>query len=335
MGKRFSRAQRRSRIWVCKSWPFLKAGPLSKSEIAQRLAKTNSKTVLRDISFQLSPGTITGLVGESGSGKTTLAMCLNGLLRPLAKKINVVEYNLIHELKKNERKSLRSSVQLVFQESEDSFDPAWSLKRSIIEPVKLHNLTKTDDSWHYELMRLMERFGLAEQMLDRKPTQVSGGELQRFAIIRALLLKPKVLIADEPFSALDVQAGLQVLAELRKLCLENNTTLLLITHDISLAKAYCDYLFVLLSGTLVESGPAEVVGDSDYHPYTRALIDSVPAWLKPLPQIGDRVSKTGESPCPFLVNCSDMKDQCIDGPIPRVEVSQGHEVRCCMREPAI
>lgn len=287
------------------------------------------KRVLEDISLELAPGTITGLVGESGSGKTTLAKCLNGLLRPLAVRLEVAEYNLLLRLKKRERRSFRSTVQLVFQESEDSFDPHWSLMRSLKEPLKLHGLTK-NRLWRNELERLMNIFGLSGHLLSRKPTQVSGGELQRLAIIRALLLSPQFLIADEPFSALDVQSGSRVLTELRRICIEKETTLLLITHDISLAKTYCDQLQVLLSGVMVEKGPAEVVGGTDGHPYTRALMDSVPVWMKSLPELRSRMTEIKKGACPFAVNCGHVEEKCLKGPIPLVEVSPGHEVRCLL-----
>jgi len=199
--------------------------------------------------------------------------------------------------------------------------------RSLEEPVKLHGLL-TNHLWRDELERLMALFGLSGHLLSRKPTQVSGGELQRLAIIRALLLRPKFLIADEPFSALDVQSGSRVLTELRRLCIEKETTLLLITHDISLAKVYCDQLLVLLSGVLVETGPAEVIGSTEGHPYTRALMDSVPVWMKPLPQLKSRMTEIRKGACPFAVDCGHVKAKCLKGPIPHVEVSPGHEVRC-------
>ena len=225
----------------------------------------DAREVVHDVSLDVLPGEVLGLVGESGCGKSTIAKCVAGFLKPSAG--DLVVYEGADEPKRGPRR-----VQMVFQDPSSSFDPRRTLGQSVIEGLRNAGTPKGE-----ALARageLFERCGLARELLDRHPHQVSGGQCQRAAIARALAARPALLIADEATSALDVTVQAQVVALLRELNAELGMAVLFICHDLALVQDFCDRVAVMREGRIVEVGPTEQVLSSPSDPYTASLIAS-------------------------------------------------------------
>ena len=223
------------------------------------------REVVRGVSLDVLPGEVLGLVGESGCGKSTIAKCVAGFLKPSSGDLVVCEG--ADEPKRGPRR-----VQMVFQDPSSSFDPRRTLGQSVSEGLRNAGTPKGE-----ALARageLFERCGLARELLDRYPHQVSGGQCQRAAIARALAARPALLIADEATSALDVTVQAQVVALLRELNAEFGMAVLFICHDLALVQDFCDRVAVMREGRIVEVGPTEQVLSSPSDPYTARLIAS-------------------------------------------------------------
>ena len=223
------------------------------------------REVVHGVSLDVLPGEVLGLVGESGCGKSTIAKCVAGLLKPSAGDFVVCEGAA--EPARGPHK-----VQMVFQDPSSSFDPRRTLGQSVTEGLRNAGTPKGE-----ALARageLFERCGLARELLDRYPHQVSGGQCQRAAIARALAARPALLIADEATSALDVTVQAQVVALLRELNAEFGMAVLFICHDLALVQDFCDRVAVMREGRIVEVGPTGQVLSSPSDPYTASLIAS-------------------------------------------------------------
>ena len=221
--------------------------------------------VVHGVSLDVLPGEVLGLVGESGCGKSTVAKCVAGFLKPSAGDLVVCEGAA--EPARGPHK-----VQMVFQDPSSSFDPRRTLGQSVTEGLRNAGTPKGE-----ALARageLFERCGLARELLDRYPHQVSGGQCQRAAIARALAARPALLIADEATSALDVTVQAQVVALLRELNAELGMAVLFICHDLALVQDFCDRVAVMREGRIVEVGPTGQVLSSPSDPYTASLIAS-------------------------------------------------------------
>ena len=235
--------------------------------------RSDQKTyALNNVSFELSPGETLGIVGESGCGKSTLA-------KALCKIITVDSGTVL--LSGEDFRSFRGTrnreyfrrLQMVFQDPLDSFDPRMTLGKGITEVARNFGMTSADaDRCMYELL---ERVGLQAEYAHRYPHQVSGGECQRAAIARALMVKPQVLICDEATSALDVSAQAAVLDLLRSLREETDMAMLFITHDLAVAQILCNRIAVMRAGCFVEQGTADEVINRPQNEYTKMLLDSV------------------------------------------------------------
>lgn len=221
--------------------------------------------VVHGISFDVLPGEVLGLVGESGCGKSTIAKCVAGFLKPSAGDLVVCEGAA--EPARGPHK-----VQMVFQDPSSSFDPRRTLGQSVTEGLRNAGTPKGEAL--EQAGELFERCGLAPELLDRYPHQVSGGQCQRAAIARALAARPALLIADEATSALDVTVQAQVVALLRELNAELGMAVLFICHDLALVQDFCDRVAVMREGRIVEVGPTEQVLSSPSDPYTARLIAS-------------------------------------------------------------
>lgn len=223
------------------------------------------REVVRGVSLDVLPGEVLGLVGESGCGKSTIAKCVAGFLKPSAGDLVVCEGA-------DEPGRGPHKVQMVFQDPSSSFDPRRTLGQSVTEGLRNAGTPKGE-----ALARageLFERCGLARELLDRYPHQVSGGQCQRAAIARALAARPALLIADEATSALDVTVQAQVVALLRELNAEFGMAVLFICHDLALVQDFCGRVAVMREGRIVEVGPTEQVLSSSSDPYTANLIAS-------------------------------------------------------------
>ncbi len=223
------------------------------------------------VSLHVDAGEIVGLVGESGSGKTTLAMAaaMLGTITEGSVRLQGVE---LTELTKSRLRRVRSDVQVVFQDPHGSLDPRQSVRKGLSELRSLHRDRTdwiTDDD-------LMDRVGLTPDILDRFPHEVSGGQAQRVSIARALLLRPALLVADEPTSSLDVSVQAQILKLLLRLRADEQIAVLFISHDLSVVHNVCDRVYVMKDGVVVEHGETEVLLGNPTQPYTRELIDAVP-----------------------------------------------------------
>ncbi len=214
------------------------------------------------------------LVGESGSGKTTLARCILRLIEPTAGTVEV-DGRDVAQLRGGDLRALRREMQVVFQDPQGSLDPRMSVLELVAEPIRTH-LRPTRGSLQPTVLELLEGVGLARRHLDRRPHELSGGQCQRVAIARALALKPRLIVLDEPTSALDVSVQAQILNLLLELRARYGLTYLLISHDLGVVRHLSDRISVMYLGRIVERAAADQVFVDARHPYSRALLASVP-----------------------------------------------------------
>ncbi len=241
------------------------------------LGRRRHVDALKGVSLTIGPRECVGLVGESGSGKTTLGRCLVGLETPTAGRIEVdgVDASDLAKVTKDERARLRGTVQMIFQDPYSTLNPRHTVGRTLSEALQRAGITGGRAA-HASVTELLDRVGLPEAYAPRKPAALSGGERQRVAIARALAVKPKLLVCDEPVSALDVSVQAQILNLFRTLQDELGLSYLFITHDLAVVRQVADRIYVLLEGEIVESGPADEILSQPKHPYTKRLMDSVP-----------------------------------------------------------
>ncbi len=227
---------------------------------------------VKDVSFELYPGEIVALVGESGSGKSTLARLLLRLLKPTSGEIRLSGKDVIH----GPKTAYWRDVQAVFQDPFASFNQFYSVKRVLLSALGVLSKRPNSAERDRRLKAALAQVGLSESLLTKRPYELSGGQRQRVMMARALMLEPKLLIADEPTSMLDASLRVSILNQLKGVRDATGTTLLLITHDLGQAYYVSDRLLVMYKGELVESGPTERVVAESQHPYTRSLIADVP-----------------------------------------------------------
>ncbi|GAA1576596.1 ABC transporter ATP-binding protein [Kribbella sancticallisti] len=226
---------------------------------------------LRGVSLEVQEGERFGIVGESGCGKSTLLRIIAALDRATSGQA-VVEGTDITRLPERRLKFLRENLQLVFQDPMSSLDPRMRVRDIIAEPLVVQGHPASGD----RVRSLLESVGLSADAGDRYPHQFSGGQRQRISIARALAPRPRILIADEPVSALDVSVRAQVLNLISDLVDELNLTLIFVSHDLSVIKHVCDRVAVMNAGEIVETGPTGTVYATPTHPYTRRLVSSIP-----------------------------------------------------------
>ncbi|WP_085679003.1 MULTISPECIES: ABC transporter ATP-binding protein [unclassified Pseudomonas] len=231
------------------------------------------REVLSDVSLQLRAGQTLGVVGESGSGKSTLGRILLGLERPEQGSVHVAGQNWL-ALSAAQQRQARQGIQVVFQDPLASFDPRYTVLRVLAEALAQAGVPR--GLQRTEAVALLERVQLPIGLLDRRPLELSGGQRQRIAIARALAMKPKVLVLDEPVSALDVSVQARILALLAELKAELNLACLFISHDLGVVEQVSDQVLVMQGGRVVEQGNAAQVLGQPRHPYTRALLEAVP-----------------------------------------------------------
>ena len=230
---------------------------------------------LRDVDLTVEAGTISGLVGESGSGKTTIIKSIMGLEKPTSGTITYDGIN-IPEAKGATLKRIRREVQFVFQDPTSSLNPRMTVERLVGEGLLVHGIEPDRKRRRARVAELLMQVGLSDRDLDRYPRSFSGGQRQRIAIARALAVGPKLLICDEPVSALDVSVQAQVLNLLQDMQEDLGFTVLFIAHDLAVVRQICSQVAVIQLGRIVEEGPSETVLAHPSHPYTRALLAAVP-----------------------------------------------------------
>ncbi len=289
---------------------------------------------VNDVSFELQAGETLGIVGESGCGKTTLGRALVRLYEPTSGTVRF-EGRDVSSLAGDELKALRSNVQMVFQDPYTSLNPRRTIERTLEEPLVLHGV-KSKDERRARVRRLLETVGLRESDLPKYPHEFSGGQRQRIGIARALVLEPRLVIADEPVSALDVSIQSQVLNLLVDLQKRRGLTYLFISHDLTVVKYISDRIAVMYLGRIVELADADAIYESPRHPYTQALLAAVPVPDPRRPRSAETLEGDVPSPsdpppgCPFQTRCRFAVDLCRRE-VPTLEVVPGdtrHLVAC-------
>ena len=241
------------------------------------LTKKIKVKAVDDVSFQIHKGEIFGLVGESGSGKSTVARCLMNIYQPAQGEIWYKDVNICDKKEfKKHKKMLQTRRQMIFQDSASSLNQKMRVSDIITEPMRIQHITPPRGSFVKEAAFQMEYVGLENSFLDRYPSELSGGQRQRVGIARALIMNPKLIIADECISALDVSIQAQVVNLMKDIQQETGTAYLFIAHDLSMVKYISDRIGVLHLGHLLETGTTEEIFEHPIHPYTRSLLSAIP-----------------------------------------------------------
>ncbi len=285
---------------------------LEVKNLKQHFGKSTAPTKAVDgISFDIYEGEVLGLVGESGSGKSTTGRSIIGLYDITDGEI-VYQGKTISEIKTpHERKELAKSIQMIFQDPYASLNPRMTVSEIIGEGFDIHGLYKNKTERYERVAELLESVGLNREHANRYAHEFSGGQRQRIGIARALSLKPKFIIADEPISALDVSIQAQVVNLLKALQREQNLTYLFIAHDLSMVKYISDRIAVMHHGKIVELGPASEIYMNPIHPYTKSLLSAVPQ--------PDPISESKRTRVEYV-------PEKVTGPLVETEVSPKHFV---------
>ena len=293
---------------------LVKHFPITRGIIFRR--KIGAVRAVDGISFEVRHGETLGIVGETGCGKSTTAKLVMRLLEPTAGEIEFAGAD-ITRVKGAKLKAVRREVQMIFQDPYSSLNPRKTIGSIIGEPFAIHRLETDRGERRRAVQGLMEMVGLNPEHFNRYPHEFSGGQRQRIGVARALALNPKLLIADEPVSALDVSIQAQVLNLLREMQHRLGLTLVFIAHDLSVVRHMCDRVAVMYLGKIVEIGPNEALYDFPRHPYTGALLAAVPV-ADPSRHGDQRTLLSGDVPspanppsgCRFHTRCPKAEERC-------------------------
>jgi oligopeptide transport system ATP-binding protein len=289
-----------------------------------------------DVSFDLYPGEALGVVGESGSGKSTLARAVVQLLRPDSGQV-VWLGTAVQGLSSSALKPLRRDLQIVFQDPLSSLDPRMTVAEIVAEPLRVHRPGLSAAERAHAVADMLVRVGLAADCVSRYPHEFSGGQCQRIGIARAMILKPRLLVCDEPVSALDVCVQEQILTLLADLKRQYGMSILFVSHNLAVVRRLCDRVLVLYMGRMMELAPAGRLYAQPRHPYTRELLEAIPI---PDPDIQPaRLSRVsgGEPPSPlnppsgciYRTRCPHAVAVCSTGvPAWDEEAETAHGVAC-------
>ena len=254
--------------------------PLLQVKNLKQYFKVNSGYTVRavdDVSFDIYPGETYGLVGESGSGKSTIGRSIIRLYEPTAGQIIFDGKDISGKLDKHSTEVLRTQMQMIFQDPMACLNPRKKVGEIIGEGLDIHHLYSSHAERKEKIDRILAKVGLAPEHADRYPHQFSGGQRQRVGIARALIMDPKLIIADECISALDVSIQAQVVNLMKDIQQETGTAYLFIAHDLSMVKYISDRIGVLHLGHLLETGTTEEIFSNPVHPYTRSLLSAIPS----------------------------------------------------------
>ena len=291
----------------------------------------NEFTAVNNVDLNIKEGECVGLVGESGCGKSSIARMITNLERHSGGDIFI---NGINMQEFNKKKELYKQVQMIFQNPLDSFNPRIKLGNSIGE-IKV-NLGYNKRKIKKEVIELLEKVGLSEDYYYRYPKEVSGGQCQRAAIARALLIKPKLLICDEPTSALDVSVQGQIINLLNDIKEKTKTSFLFISHDLALVQNFCDKIYVMYEGEIVEKGTRDQIINSPTHPYTKLLLSSNFSIYEDYEYFMEEFDKFDmnieiiHDGCKFYGRCPFRSEICKEKETKLKEISNGHFTSCHM-----
>ena len=295
-----------------------------------------------DVSFTLRPGRVTALVGESGSGKTTVARLLARLYDPSSGTVLFEGGDASRLRRRHDVLHYRSQVQMIFQDPFGSLNPVKTVRHHLERPLRIHRVVPAsliDQRVH----ELLETVGLvpADEVAAKYPHELSGGQRQRVAIARVLAVEPKVILADEPTSMLDVSIRIGILNLMLKLKEEHDIAFLYVTHDLASARYLADDILVMYAGQVVESGPAEQVLADPLHPYTRLLLAAAPdpaaglatQWIEPRKGLAAAAVDPPDG-CRFVARCPLAVAACSSSTPPLVEARPGQAARCHVTAPS-
>ena len=309
------------------------SGLLFQREVAQVKA-------VDDISFSIQKGETLGLVGESGCGKTTAGRCILQLYKPTAGEV-IFEGTDLTKLGGRQMRHMRRQMQIIFQDPFSSLNPRMTAGDIIGEPLVVHGLVKNGEQKREKVRELLENVGLHPYMADRFPHEFSGGQRQRIGVARALSVDPKLIVCDEPVSALDVSIQAQVINLLEDLQKQYDLTFLFIAHDLSVVRHISDRVAVMYLGKIVEIADRNEIYQNPLHPYTKALLSAVPIPDPVVDAQRERIILSGEVPsplnppsgCVFHPRCPSPTKECSEGSVEMglIEAEPGHWVdRCCV-----
>jgi peptide/nickel transport system ATP-binding protein len=315
------------------------AAPLEVRGLTKHFARVHA---VDDVSFELRPGTITALVGESGSGKSTVARLLARLHDPTSGSVLWEGGDVSRVRRRRDVLRYRSEVQLIFQDPFDSLNPVKTVLHHVQRPLRIHKMVSPDQV-EERVHELLRSVGLVppHEIAAKYPHELSGGQRQRVALARVLAVEPKVILADEPTSMLDVSIRIGILNLMMRLKEERGIAFLFVTHDLASARYVADDLLVMYAGQIVERGPVEEVLAAPLHPYTRLLLAAVPDPARRLEssRIEERkgLAAAAVDPpdrCRFVERCPLAIDICSHVTPPLVEARPRQSARCHVTAPS-
>ena len=286
--------------------------PVRKGLLLREVAQVKA---VDDISLEVKQGETLGLVGESGCGKSTLGRTIIRLYEPTAGEIEFEQKDFLH-VKGEKLRKMRKDMQMIFQDPYASLDPRMTVGQILTQPYEIHGLYTTKER-NERAKRALETVGLKASHVNRYPHEFSGGQRQRISIARAIALEPKLIIADEPVSALDVSIQAQILNLLKDLQNRLKLTYVFISHDLSVVEHVCDRIAVMYLGKIVEIAPRDELFKNPQHSYTQALIAAIPrvgeGKKKMKKSLGGEVPSPINPPpgCPFHTRCPHKMDRCV------------------------
>ena len=313
---------------------IVKHFPITRGIVFQR--QVGAVHAVDGVSLDINEGETLGIVGETGCGKSTTARLITRLLDPTSGTIEYRGRDIAH-LNRKELKPLRRDMQMIFQDPYSSLNPRKTVGSIISDPFKIHGIDEGGGWRKRRVQELMETVGLNPEHYNRFPHEFSGGQRQRIGVARAIALKPKLVVADEPVSALDVSIQAQIINLLSELQRELGLTIIFIAHDLSVVRHVCDRIAVMYLGKIVELAEADQLFDHPRHPYTGALLSAVPVPDPRLAREKQRQVLGGDVPsptnppaaCRFHTRCPKARDGVCNVDEPLLEVKEGGNIAAC------